>query len=263
MAQPILIHDATIVTADGAGSIHYDAALLVQDHRIAAIGPSAELLARYPGAERVDGRGRGVFPGFANTHTHLARVLARGIYEDLSPPHRPPFTGGLAPLPLPSLTEDQERVMVQLGALEAIRSGTTLVLEEGTRLDAYAEALVATGLRLVLCERAWDRANASIGQLGPFTADAALAEAGLARIAALHAHWDGRSPRGRPTSARPSSSRGSASSGRSSTSWRRSTSTRSGARWRRSRSSAASCRRSTSRAPGFSPTASSPPTAGA
>ena len=82
--------------------------------------------------------------------------------------------------------------MVQLGALEAIRSGTTLVLEEGTRLDAYAEALVATGLRLVLCERAWDRANASIGQLGPFTADAALAEAGLSRIAALHAHWDGR-----------------------------------------------------------------------
>ena len=192
MAQPILIHDATIVTADGAGSIHYDAALLVQDHHIAAIGPSAELLARYPGAERVDGRGRGVFPGFANTHTHLARVLARGIYEDLSPPHRPPFTGGLAPLPLPSLTEDQERVMVQLGALEAIRSGTTLVLEEGTRLDAYAGALLDTGLRLVLCERAWDRANASIGQLGPFTADAALAEAGLARIAALHAHWDGR-----------------------------------------------------------------------
>src|SRR5207249_9877494 len=113
-------------------------------------------------------------------------------YEEPSPPHRPPCTGGPAPLPLPSLTEDQERVIVQLGALEAIRSGTTLVLEEGTRLDAYAEALVATGLRLVLCERAWDRANASIGQLGPFTADAALAEAGLSRIAALHAHWDGR-----------------------------------------------------------------------
>src|SRR5947209_3855444 len=99
MAQQILIHDATIVTADQAGSIHYDAALLVQDRRIAAICPSAEILARYPGAERVDGRGRGVFPG---------------------------------------------------------------------------------------------RANASIGQLGPFTADAALAEARLARIAALHAHWDGR-----------------------------------------------------------------------
>src|SRR6266566_7216253 len=137
MAPIQLIHDTTIVTTDEAGSILYDAALAVRDGRIAALGPSAELRAQFPDAERIDARGRGVFPGFANTHTHLARVLARGIYEDLSPPHRPPFTGGLAPLPLPSLTPGQERVMVQLGALEAIRSGTTLVLEEGTRLDAY------------------------------------------------------------------------------------------------------------------------------
>ena len=82
MAQPILIHDATIVTADGAGSIHYDAALLVQDHRIAAIGPSAELLARYPGAERVDGRGRGVFPGFAAAYQLIGR-MARLSYDEL------------------------------------------------------------------------------------------------------------------------------------------------------------------------------------
>src|SRR3989449_7022791 len=187
-----LIHDTTIVTADEAGSILYDAALLVRDGRVAALGPSAELVARHPSVERVDGRGRAILPGLANTHTHLSRVLARGIYEDLSPPHTPPFTGGLAPLPLPPLTPDQERVMVQLGALEAIRSGTTLVLEEGTRLDAYAGALLDTGLRLVLCERAWDRANASIGQPGPFTTDAALAETGLARIAALHRGWNGR-----------------------------------------------------------------------
>jgi 5-methylthioadenosine/S-adenosylhomocysteine deaminase len=192
MAQPIVIHGTTIVTADRAGTIHYDAALVVQDRRIAAIGPSATILARAPGAERVDGRGHAVFPGFANTHTHLARVLARGIYEDLSPPHTPPFRGGLAPLPLPALTPDQERVMVQLGALEAIRSGTTLVLEEGTRLDAYAGALLDTGLRLVLCERAWDRASASIGQPGPFTVDGPLADAGLARITALHQRWNGR-----------------------------------------------------------------------
>jgi 5-methylthioadenosine/S-adenosylhomocysteine deaminase len=40
-------------------------------------------------------------------------VLARGIYEDLSPPHTPPFTGGLALLPLPELTPDEEWVMAQ------------------------------------------------------------------------------------------------------------------------------------------------------
>src|SRR3989475_12734915 len=177
-----LIHDTTIVTADEAGSILYDAALVVRDGRIAALGPTTELIARYPDAERVDGRGRAILPGLANTHTPLPRVLARGIYEDLSPPHTPPFTGGLAPLPLPALSAEEERLMALLGALEAIRSGTTLVLEEGAQLERYAQALADTGLRLVLCERAWDRARASIGQPGPFEQDAALAEAGLARV---------------------------------------------------------------------------------
>jgi 5-methylthioadenosine/S-adenosylhomocysteine deaminase len=192
MAPAQLIHDTTIVTADGAGSILFDAALAVRDGRIAAMGPTAELRARFLDAERIDGRGRAVLPGFANTHTHLSRVLARGIYEDLSPAHTPPFTGGLAPLPLPALSPDEERVMVLLGALEAIRSGTTFVLEESAGLDGYAGALLDTGLRLVLCERAWDRANASIGQPGAFEVDPALAETGLARIADFHARWHGK-----------------------------------------------------------------------
>src|SRR5215813_355312 len=156
-----LIHDTTIVTADEAGSILYDGALLVRDGRVAALGSSAELVAKHPTAERVDGQDRAVFPGLANTHTHLSRVLARGIYEDLSPPHTPPFVGGLAPLPTPYLSADEERAMVLLGALEAIRSGTTLILEESNGIEAYAEALAATGLRRLLCERVWDRARAS------------------------------------------------------------------------------------------------------
>ena len=191
MPAATIIHDTTVVTGDDASTIARDAAVVVEHGRIAAVGPSPALLARYPDAERVDGRGRAVFPGFANTHTHLPRVLARGIYEDLSPPHAPPFTGGLAPLPLPRLTPDEERVMALLGALEAIRSGTTLLLEEGESLDRYAGALVDTGLRLVLCERAWDRANASVGQPGPFEQAMRLGDAGLERIRALHARWHG------------------------------------------------------------------------
>lgn len=191
MAAATIIHDTTIVTVDDGDTIAREAALVVEDGRIAAVGPSAALLARSADAERVDGRGRVVFPGFANTHTHLPRVLARGIYEDLSPPHTPPFTGGLSPLPLPRLTPDEERVMARLGALEAIRSGTTLVLEEGHRLDIYAGTLVDTGLRLVLCERAWDRANASVGQPGRFEEDAGLADVAIERIRGLHARWHG------------------------------------------------------------------------
>src|SRR5918992_4674579 len=123
-----VIHNTTIVTADDTCAVQYDAAIIVEADRIAAIGPTAELLARYPTAERIDGRGKAVMPGFANLHTHLAMTLARGVYEDLSPSHQPPFVGGLAPLPLPRLSAEEHRLMCQLGVVEAIRSGTTLAL---------------------------------------------------------------------------------------------------------------------------------------
>jgi 5-methylthioadenosine/S-adenosylhomocysteine deaminase len=64
------------------------------------------------------------------------------------------------------------------------------VLEEGSGIESYAGALADTGLRLLLCERAWDRANASIGQPGPFVVDGPLGERGLERIGALHARWN-------------------------------------------------------------------------
>ncbi|MGH7266600.1 MAG: amidohydrolase family protein, partial [Candidatus Rokuibacteriota bacterium] len=187
-----IIHDTTVVTNDDAGTVLHDAAVVVDAGRVAALGPAADLRARHPGAEGVDGRGRVVMPGFANTHTHLTLTLARGIYEDLSPPHTPPFTGGLAYLPLPELSDGEAQVMARLGALEAIRSGTTLALENALGVHRYAGALVETGLRLLLCDLAWDRANASIGQTGPFEVEPALAEAGLARAVDCHARWDGK-----------------------------------------------------------------------
>jgi len=54
MASPVVIHDTTIVTGNDAGTILYDAALAVEGRRIIALGPSAEVLARYASATRVD-----------------------------------------------------------------------------------------------------------------------------------------------------------------------------------------------------------------
>jgi 5-methylthioadenosine/S-adenosylhomocysteine deaminase len=187
----IVIHSTTIVAAAADNAVHHDAAIVIEGGRIAAIGPSAEIRNRFPAAETVNGKDRAVMPGFANTHTHFGLTLARGIYEDLSPPHRPPFCGGLAPLPLPPLSAEENAVMCQLGALEAIRSGTTLVLEDGVNIESYAPQMLETGLRMVLAERAWDRAGAGIGDPGPFVLSERLAEDGLARIARLHARWHG------------------------------------------------------------------------
>jgi len=93
----------------------------------------------------VDGAGKVVMPGFANIHTHFTLIIAKGIYEDLSPPHKPPFTSGLAPLPVPQLSNDEMNAMVRLAALEAIRSGTTAALEDGSNVESYAQTIVDTG----------------------------------------------------------------------------------------------------------------------
>lgn len=186
-----LITHATIVTGDEAGTIHHDGAIAIEGRRIAAIGPTAEIVAKYPKAEVVDGTGRAVFPGFANIHTHFVMTLARGVFEDLSPPHEPPFCGGLSPIPLPALSPEEQAVMCQLGALEAIRSGTTAVLEDAAQIENYAQEMVDTGLRMVLAERSWDRIGTSIGDPSDFVRDAKVGKAGIERTRRLHAKWDG------------------------------------------------------------------------
>jgi 5-methylthioadenosine/S-adenosylhomocysteine deaminase len=195
MAQ-IIIHDATIVSADAAGTIHYDAALAVEGGRIAAIGPNEALLARFPSAERFDGRGKAILPGFANCHTHFLRVLSRGVYEDLPAPKKPPYERGR--LGFPKMGPEDKNLMAKAACLEALRSGTTLVMDISANIDEYADAAVSSGLRLVLGEQGSDRKGASVGQLGKFEADPVAADKTLNRIRALHQKWN-RADNGRVT----------------------------------------------------------------
>ena len=186
-----VIHHATIVTGDRDPSIHFDAAVAIENDFIAAIGSTDEIMARFPNAEGVDGRGKLVMPGLANCHTHFVRILARGIFEDQNAPNRPPFTRK-GRVPFPALSPEQRAVMARLGVLEALRSGTTAAMDITNNIEDYAEAIVATGLRLVLAEQVSDRAKgARVGEPGVFEADPKLADRGLQRIADLHTKWHG------------------------------------------------------------------------
>jgi 5-methylthioadenosine/S-adenosylhomocysteine deaminase len=186
-----VIHHATIVTGDRDPSIHFDAAVAIENDFIAAIGSTDEIMARFPNAEGVDGRGKLVMPGLANCHTHFVRILARGIFEDQNAPNRPPFTRK-GRVPFPPLRPEQRAVMARLGVLEALRSGTTAAMDITNNIEDYAEAIVATGLRLVLAEQVSDRAKGvRVGEPGVFEADPKLADRGLQRIADLHTKWHG------------------------------------------------------------------------
>ncbi|MDA0269510.1 MAG: amidohydrolase family protein [Chloroflexi bacterium] len=185
--MPTIIDHATIVSADAGRRVLYDAAIGIEDDRIVALGPSAEVHARLPGAEVVDGRGKAVMPGFANCHTHFTLTLSRGIQEDFSFPSTLKFPRAVASY----ITDEERTVMAQLGALESIRSGTTAAFEIGGNLEVYAEAMASTGIRIVLGETAADLDQPKAAHDGVFEYDDARGEASLERIEALHTRWHG------------------------------------------------------------------------
>jgi len=186
MPAETVIANTTIVTCDPQRAIHYNAALAVANGVIAAIGPSDQVEARFPHAERVDGRGRAVFPGFINCHTHMLATADRGILEDFGFPTtlRFPTTGR-------GLLSDEERVVFALlAAIEAIRCGTTALLEISDRVPQYARALADTGLRLFLAENFNDADDEALRR-GRFEFSKSKLDAGLQRSADLISGWHG------------------------------------------------------------------------
>jgi 5-methylthioadenosine/S-adenosylhomocysteine deaminase len=73
----VVIKNTTLITVDPEDAVHYDAAIAIEGGRVAALGPSADVLARYPKADVVDGRNKAVLPGFANIHTHFSLIIAK------------------------------------------------------------------------------------------------------------------------------------------------------------------------------------------
>ena len=195
-AQPpagraVVFSHTTVVTADAA---HDDYALAVEGDRIRAIGPADAILASYRNAEVYDGRGKALLPGLINCHAHLAATLARGFNEDFGFPN----SARLAIQPASLLQGEEATLMVTVGALEAIRTGTTTIVENSSGISRHAAALAGTGLRCVFAESARDRDNGS-GPMSPELLARSeaprfsprLRDEGLQRIADLFSTWHG------------------------------------------------------------------------
>ena len=73
----LLIHSGTVLTMNPAREVIGDGAVLVEDGRIAYVGPSGS--APQAVEEVIDARGKLVMPGLVNCHTHLCMVLGRTI----------------------------------------------------------------------------------------------------------------------------------------------------------------------------------------
>ncbi|HEV2556093.1 MAG TPA: amidohydrolase family protein [Bosea sp. (in: a-proteobacteria)] len=182
----LLITGATIVTCDEERRILQDAAIAITGDRIAAIGETAKLERDFPTHERMAGRGLAVLPGFVNAHTHTVLTALRGTVED--------WDGEIIyryMSPISYTMSDHERaVMAALGCLEAIRSGTTTLVDPFRHVPSYAGAMADTGLRLWLSESCADIDTRKI-RFGEYGIDEAFGRQFLERTQELIETWHG------------------------------------------------------------------------
>jgi 5-methylthioadenosine/S-adenosylhomocysteine deaminase len=189
--RSVVFTHATVVTVD---AVQDDVALAVAGDRIDAIGPTDAVLRAHPNADVYDARGKALLPGLINCHAHMAATLERGFNEDFGFPN----SARLAVRPGSLLQGDEATLMVTIGALEAIRTGTTTIVENSGGIARHAAALAKTGLRCVFAESVRDSENVP-GPLSPeglarsetprFSAK--LRDEGMQRINDLFSKWHG------------------------------------------------------------------------
>jgi len=190
----VVFTHTTVVTNNAARETLLDVALAVQNDRIVAIGDTDEVLAQFPQAEIYDGRRKAIMPGLINCHAHLAQALDKGFNEDFGFPN----SLDLPVRPAQLVSSEEATIMSMVGALEALRGGTTTVVQMVTNIARDAEALASTGQRWVFAESVRDIETVDGPMSPPRLANSVpprfsdqLREEGMQRIVDLHARWHG------------------------------------------------------------------------
>ncbi|MFT4174515.1 MAG: amidohydrolase family protein [Rhodocyclaceae bacterium] len=130
--------------------------------------------------------GRIVCPGFINMHYHAGLNFVRGVAPDLG--FAPSYTAGLPQAS--QLTPEEAAALSRLGALEALKSGCTTVVDSFVHAGAIADGMASLGGRLFLSQRLNDVDFASVIQ-GPRRFDAELGARMLSQAEAFVARWHG------------------------------------------------------------------------
>jgi len=146
----LIVSGGTVVTMDSSRTIFKDGSVAVRGDSIVAVGPRAEIEARYQGSRVIDGGGELVLPGFVNGHTHVPMTLFRGLHDDVT--LNDWLYKYIFPAEAKNVNEEFVRWGTRLAAAEQIRSGVTTFADMYYFEDAIAEETKAAGMRGVLGE---------------------------------------------------------------------------------------------------------------
>lgn len=161
----MLITNGHVFTLDKTDREFTDGAVYWEGDTIVAVGPTAELTAKYPDAQRLDARGKVVLPGMLCGHTHFYGAFARGMAIPGAPATN--FVEILERLWWKldrALLWDDIRYSALIFLVDAIRHGCTTMIDHHASpnaidgsLDIIADAVKETGLRASLCYEVTDR----------------------------------------------------------------------------------------------------------
>jgi 5-methylthioadenosine/S-adenosylhomocysteine deaminase len=146
----LIVSGGTVVTMDSVRAIYQDGSVAVRGDSIVAVGPRAEIEARYQSAQVIDARGHLVLPGFINGHTHVPMTLFRGLHDDVT--LNDWLYKYIFPAEAKNVNEEFVRWGARLAAAEQIRAGVTTFADMYYFEDAIAEETEAAGMRGVLGE---------------------------------------------------------------------------------------------------------------
>lgn len=151
-------------------SVEFNVDVVIEGSEITARG--SNIASGYRQDKVIDCTGKYVTPGFVCSHNHFYSVLARGILAGIKPSGD--FIGILKNLWWKldrALDEESLFYSGTIGALEAIKCGTTSVLDHNASpsfikgsLSTLRECFIKTGLRGILCYEVTDR-NGNSGAL--------------------------------------------------------------------------------------------------
>jgi len=161
----LLLEGGQVVTVDGDRRVIDKGVVAITGERIVAVGPQSEL-GQWTAARAVDCSNRVVMPGLVDCHNHLFQALVRGLGEGLT--IWPWLREFMWPYAI-AITPEDARAAVTLGVVEALRAGTTTVVDHH-----YAPTDPATVLSVAeIIESAGMRGAVARGILGGKTAVAA------------------------------------------------------------------------------------------
>lgn len=172
--------NAVVLTQNDRREIIANGGVAVVDARIAAVGPSAAIEREWGHLPTFDAVDKAVMPGLVNAHTHVLLLVLRGTVEDLG---ADAIYGYMTPISF-AMTDDERRALALLGCLEALRSGTSTLVEPFRHVANYAGAMAGTGMRLWLSESCADALTLKIRQ-GIYEFDEAWGETFIERQNAL------------------------------------------------------------------------------